>query len=131
MKININVLFNFNSTDRVRYAYLFKEAQPSFLSALLNSESSPADPLNRIVIIWRRDSNHVKYEWFGSGWAQATAGEEKWNETRLNLEQTIHRLLRSSEALLYTAEVQELSDEHALVKYLEYTCEFIRVDLIS
>ncbi|KAL7306855.1 hypothetical protein TKK_0001016 [Trichogramma kaykai] len=103
-----------HSPERVRYAYLFKETQPQFLSALMASESSPSDPLHHIVIIWRRDSSHVKYEWFKSAWSQVTSNEDQWNQTRLNLEQNIKKLLRSNEALPYAAEVQELSDEHAL-----------------
>lgn len=77
------------------------------------------DPLHHIVIIWRRDSSHVKYEWFSTGWFnETTVNDVQWNETKLNLEQTIHRLLKSSEALPFAAEVQELSDEHALVNLL-------------
>ena len=106
------------SPERVRYAYVFKESQPQFISALSTGEGSPLDPLHHIVIIWRRDSSHVKYEWFSSGWAETISDDSQWNETRLNLEQTIQRLLRASEALTYSAEVQELLDEHALVKYM-------------
>lgn len=107
-----------DSSERVRYTYVFKDTQPQFISSLSASEGSPLDPLHHIVIIWRRDSSHVKYEWFSTGWAQAIADENQWNETRLNLEQTIQRLLRASEALPFAAEVQELADEHALVRLL-------------
>ncbi|XP_011498447.1 PREDICTED: dnaJ homolog subfamily C member 16 [Ceratosolen solmsi marchali] len=100
--------------DRVKYAYVFKETQPQFISALSSSEGSPPDPMHHIVIIWRRDSSHIKYEWFSVDWTETTTDENQWNETRLNLEQTIQKLLRASEALPYAAEVQELTDEHAL-----------------
>ncbi|XP_001603228.1 dnaJ homolog subfamily C member 16 [Nasonia vitripennis] len=102
------------SSERVRYTYVFKETQPQFISALSAGEGSPLDPLHHIVIIWRRDSSHINYEWFSAGWTEATTDETQWNETRQSLEKTIQRLLRASEALPYAAEVQELTDEHAL-----------------
>ncbi|XP_014209177.1 dnaJ homolog subfamily C member 16 [Copidosoma floridanum] len=102
------------SQERVRYAYVFKEMQPQFISALSAGEGSPSDPLHHIVIIWRRDSSHVKYDWFSSEWTTENIDDNQWNETRLSLEQTIQRLLRSTEALPYAATIQELTDEHAL-----------------
>ncbi|XP_076249530.1 dnaJ homolog subfamily C member 16 l(3)80Fg [Calliopsis andreniformis] len=101
------------STERVRYTYVFKDTQPEFVSALSTGEGSPLEPLLHIVIIWRRDANHLKYEWLPIGWIEAAQDENQWNETRRNLEQTLQRLLRASEALPYAAVVGELADEHA------------------
>ncbi|XP_011300799.1 dnaJ homolog subfamily C member 16 isoform X2 [Fopius arisanus] len=101
------------SPERVRYTYVYKESQPQFVSALCAGEGSPLEPLMHIVIIWRRDANHLKYEWLQNGWIDATEDENKWNETRRSLEQTIQRLLRTTEALPYAARVDELADEHA------------------
>ncbi|XP_076663980.1 dnaJ homolog subfamily C member 16 l(3)80Fg isoform X2 [Andrena cerasifolii] len=101
------------STERVRYTYVFKDTQPEFVSALSTGEGSPLEPLLHVVIIWRRDANHLKYEWLPIGWIEAAQDENQWNETRRNLEQTIQRLLRASEALPYAAVVGELADEHA------------------
>lgn len=53
------------------------------------------EPLLRIVILWRRDTSHVKYEWITDKW--------DLNDTTQKLESTISRLLRSSEALSYEA----------------------------
>lgn len=75
------------------------------------------DPLLHIVIIWRRDANNLKYEWLPNGWIDGNQNEDRWNESRQNLEKTIQKLLRTSEALPYAAEVVELADEHALVKF--------------
>lgn len=99
----------------MRYTYVYKETQPEFVSALSSGEGSPLEPLLHIVIIWRRDANHLKYEWLPTGWFEATRSDAQWNETRQSLEQTIQRLLRTSEALPYAAEVGELTDEHAQV----------------
>lgn len=101
------------STDRVRYAYVFKDTQSEFVSALAAGEGSPLEPLLHIVIIWRRDANHLKYEWLPHGWVEATQDDHIWNETRRHLEKTIQKLLRATEALPYAAVVGELADEHA------------------
>lgn len=101
------------STERVRYAYVFKDTQPEFVSALSGGEGSPMEPLLHIVIIWRRDANHLKYEWLPHGWVEAVQDDRIWNETRRHLEKTIQRLLRATEALPYAAVVGELTDEHA------------------
>lgn len=95
---------------------MFKETQPEFVSALSAGEGTPLDPLLHIVIIWRRDANHLKYEWLPSGWIEAAHDEKQLNETRRNLEHTLQRLLRVSEALPYAAKVEELADEHAQVR---------------
>lgn len=63
----------------------------------------------RIVILWRRDTSHVKYEWINDKWEW----EKNLNQTTQKLESTISRLLRSSEALTYEALVNDLFDEHA------------------
>ncbi|XP_044593084.1 dnaJ homolog subfamily C member 16 [Cotesia glomerata] len=101
------------STERVRYTYIFKESQPEFVAALSASEGSPMEPLLHIVIIWRRDVNNLKYEWLKTRWIEPTQDENKWNESRQSLEQTIQRLLRTTEALPYAAKIEELADEHA------------------
>ncbi|RLU16233.1 hypothetical protein DMN91_011993 [Ooceraea biroi] len=95
------------------YAYVFKDTQPDFVSALSAGEGSPMEPLLHIVIIWRRDANHLKYEWLPNGWIEAAQDDRVWNETRRHLEKTIQKLLRATEALPYAAVVGELEDEHA------------------
>ncbi|GFG31560.1 hypothetical protein Cfor_00470 [Coptotermes formosanus] len=118
------------STERVRFAYIFQERQTEFVSALANGEGSPAEPVLHVAIIWRRDHNHIKYEWLPRTWSGAKSHE--WNETRDHLESTIQRLLRASGALSYEAVIKELIDEHAqgimsriLTKLLQ-TAEFFR-----
>lgn len=113
---NISFISNIvYSTDRVRYAYVFKDTQSEFVSALATGEGSPLEPLLHIVIIWRRDANHLKYEWLPHGWVEAAQDDRIWNETRRHLEKTIQKLLRATEALPYAAVVGELADEHAQV----------------
>jgi DnaJ family protein C protein 16 len=90
------------------------------VSALSGGEGSPMEPLLHIVIIWRRDASHLKYEWLPYGWIETVQDDRIWNETRRHLEKTIQKLLRANEALPYAAVVGELSDEHAQV-YLVIT----------
>ncbi|XP_069683345.1 dnaJ homolog subfamily C member 16 [Periplaneta americana] len=99
------------SAERVRFTYIFQERQTEFVSALANGEGSPAEPLLHVVIIWRRDNNHIKYEWLPHMWHGAKSHE--WNETRDRLESTIQRLLHATEALSCEAVIKELIDEHA------------------
>ncbi|KAJ9586685.1 hypothetical protein L9F63_019723, partial [Diploptera punctata] len=99
------------STERVRFTYIFQEKQTEFVSALANGEGSPAEPVLHVVIIWRRDANHIKYEWLPHTWNGAKSQE--WNETRDRLESTLQRLLHASEALSCEAVIKELIDEHA------------------
>ena len=64
---------------------------------MFTGEGSPAEPVLHVVIIWRRDANHIKYEWLPHTWNGAKSQE--WNETRDRLESTLQRLLHASEAL--------------------------------
>lgn len=96
------------STERVRFAYIYHDKQAEFVNALI-PEGEDITPLLSIVIIWRRDTSHVKYEWLPNKWEI----EENLNDTVSKLETTISRLLKSSEALTYEALVTDLFDEHA------------------
>ncbi|KAB0795064.1 hypothetical protein PPYR_11903 [Photinus pyralis] len=96
------------STERVRFAYIYHDKQTEFVNALM-PDGEGITPLLSIVIIWRRDTSHVKYEWLPNKWEI----EENLNDTVSKLETTISRLLKSSEALTYEALVTDLFDEHA------------------
>ncbi|XP_068153166.1 dnaJ homolog subfamily C member 16 [Drosophila tropicalis] len=104
------------SLERVRFAYMFKEKQPEFINAI--SKGSFDDNLLRIVIIWRRDNTHIKYEWiYGTKLDVRNTSdnprESVINTTKTEITHTIQRLLQTSEALSYEAFVQNLLDEHA------------------
>lgn len=74
------------------------------ISCFTIGEGSPAEPVLHVAIIWRRDHNHIKYEWLPRTWSGAKSHE--WNETRDHLESTIQRLLRASGALSYEAVIK-------------------------
>ncbi|XP_076028926.1 dnaJ homolog subfamily C member 16 l(3)80Fg isoform X2 [Oratosquilla oratoria] len=96
--------------ERVRYTYIFREKQIEFINALTEGSESLSDTVFHIVILWRKDTNHLKYEWLAGGW---DLDPEKYNGTREALRSTINRLLHSNEPMPYETIVQELFDEHA------------------
>lgn len=100
------------SKDKVRFAYLFKERQIEFVNALTRDEEGLQEALLRLVVIWRRDPTHVKFEWVQEA-KMVPENVADFNHTKHKVDDTIQRLLRSTEALSYEAEVQELLDEHA------------------
>lgn len=60
------------------------------------------EPLLRIVIISRRDTSQIEYEWIDDKWESDT----NVNNTLQKLENTIARLLRITESLTYKASVK-------------------------
>lgn len=69
------------------------------------------DTLLRLVVIWRRDTSHVKYEWVSDASLHIQrldneTVEHKFNATKRKVDATIQRLLRTNEALSYEAEVK-------------------------
>lgn len=95
--------------DRVKFAYIYKDKQRDFINAL--SVNSGADGnLLKIVVIWRRDTKHVKYEWIHDANLKETADiaedEGNFNQTKQKIDETIQKLLRATEALSFEAEVK-------------------------
>lgn len=104
------------SSEKVRFAYIYQDKQSEFVNAL--SKGINEDILLRLVIIWRRDTSHIKYEWVSGTRLNIKRKENEpdestLNQTRQKLDDTIQRLLRNSEALTYEALVKDLLDEHA------------------
>lgn len=66
------------------------------LFVFISGEGSPTESTLHIVILWRRDSSHIKYEWLPSG---LDASVDQWNDTKSHLESTIQRLLQTNAAL--------------------------------
>lgn len=104
------------SLDKVRFAYIFKEKQMEFINAI--SKGSNDDKLLRIVVLWRRDTSHVKYEWVNDANLDLhssghQSSDHLINHTKQRIDHTIQKLLKTSEALSYEAFVKNLLDEHA------------------
>ncbi|XP_052895215.1 dnaJ homolog subfamily C member 16-like [Anopheles moucheti] len=106
------------SRERVRYAYIYQEKQNDFIGAL-SKHNQPKETLLQIVIFWRRDTKQIRYEWVQEvvlpvdKALENDTEEQYFNYTKQKMDTTIHRLLRSSEALSYETEVKALLDEHA------------------
>ncbi|KAK9890896.1 hypothetical protein WA026_012238 [Henosepilachna vigintioctopunctata] len=94
--------------DKVRFAYIYHGKQMDFVNSLI-PEGSLVEPMLRIVILWRRDVSHVKYEWLSEKWES----RYDFNDSFQKLESSISRLLKANEALSYEGFIKALFDEHA------------------
>lgn len=95
-------------SDRVKFAYIYASKQKEFINAL-SSVNGGEDKILKIVVIWRRDERHVKFEWIPEAKLEETTSvkndEENYNQTKQKIDETIQKLLRSTEALAFEAEV--------------------------
>jgi len=92
--------------ERIRFAYILKDVQSEFISALTQPEQEKQD-LN-VAIFWRQEAKKLKYEWFSQVW---TSVED--NKTEEELRATLKRLLSPNEVLSHDTVLKELWDEHA------------------
>lgn len=65
-------------------------------------EGEIIQPLLRLVVLWRRDMSHVRYEWVPGKWD----ADKNFSDTTSALEKTITRLLKPSETLPNEASVK-------------------------
>ena len=105
-RISIESTYN---PERVKFAYIYKDKQKDFINALsLNIGSE--NTLLKIVVIWRRDTKHVKYEWISDAVLVETSDiaedEDNFNKTKQKIDEKIQKLLKSTEALTFETEVK-------------------------
>ena len=111
------------SLERVRFTYMLVERQKQFVSALTQSEEEVVDPLQRVVVLWRRGEGQVKLEWLHNKWDSSnTSGEE--------LESTLTRLLSSTEVLAGEAVLDNILDEHAVSMFSRMANRMIEISEI-
>lgn len=60
------------------------------------------EPILSIVIFWRMDTSHVKFEWIDSKWDL----DKDLNQTTSEIDKTLGRLIKSSETFGYEAFVK-------------------------
>ena len=119
------------SPDRVRFTYVLMERQHEFIKSLMTFEkaqtvvTSEEDPSLKIAILWRRDTNKIKYEWFKTPWK--VEPEDEASKSREELRKTLQRLLTSNEVLPYEAELRQLFDEHTQSLFVRLTNKMIEV----
>lgn len=95
------------SSERVRFAYIYQDRQSAFVNALSDGSDGT---LLRLVVIWRRDTSHINYEWVNDialhiKRLDNETNEQIFNATKRKLDESIQRLLRTSETLTHEAEV--------------------------
>lgn len=71
------------------------------------------EPILSIVIFWRRDTSHVKFEWIDSKWDL----DKDLNQTTSEIDKTLGRLIKSSETLTYEAFVKVCIYFKCFLKY--------------
>lgn len=123
------------SVEKVRFVYVYYDKQPEFVNSLV-PEGEIIQPLLRLVVLWRRDMSHVRYEWVPGKWD----ADKNFSDTTSALEKTITRLLKPSETLPNEASVKDLVDEHArglmgriytrVIQFIETTYEGMTRDQI-
>lgn len=105
-RISIESTFN---PDRVKYAYIYQDKQKEFVNAL-TMNNGPTETLLKIVVIWRRDHKHVKYEWIHDTLLEETTSisedEENYNKTKQKIDETIQKFLKTSSEMTFSAEVK-------------------------
>ena len=67
MMIFFSLQANDFNPERIRFAYILKDVQSEFVSALTQPEQEKQD-LN-VAIFWRQEAKKLKYEWFGQVWS--------------------------------------------------------------
>jgi DnaJ homolog subfamily C member 16 len=105
-RIAVESTFN---PERVKYAYIYKDKQKDFVNSL-STNNGPTETLLKIVVIWRRDHKHVKYEWIQDAYLEETTSisddEDNYNKTKQKLDETIQKLLKTSNDMTFSAEVK-------------------------
>lgn len=96
------------SNEKVRFVYIYYDKQTEFVNSLV-PEDEIIQPVLRIVILWRRDTSHVRYEWVPGKWDT----DKNSSDSATVLEKVISRLLKPGENLPHEAIVKDLVDEHA------------------
>lgn len=95
--------------ERVKFAYIYKEKQKEFINSL-SLNNGPDETLLKVVVIWRRDTKHVKYEWIHDATLVETSNvgddEDNFNKTKQKIDEKIQKLLKATEALTFEAEVK-------------------------
>lgn len=111
--------------ERVKFAYIYKDKQQDFIHAL-SVKSGPNDALLKVVVIWRRDTKHVKYEWIPDAKLEETTNigedEDNFNKTKQKIDETIQKLLKSTFEMTFEAEVKvSFTVAFSLVQFANHT----------
>jgi len=111
------------SADRVRFTYILLERQQEFVSAVTQGEVP--DPDLRVIILWRRDINNIKYEWLENRWTT-----DAHNVSEDELQASLKRLLSANEVLSREAVLNQLVDEHATGIFVRIANKMIEISEI-
>lgn len=100
------------SKERFRFMYIYREKQPEFVKSL--SEGFHKGNIHRgvhVVVLWRRESDHVFYEWLDNEWDLIDLTYV--NETKQKLGAMLGRLSKNAAQFPHRAKITTLVDESA------------------
>ena len=55
------ILENELHQEKFRFMYIFQEKQKEFVNSLTVGPSFPKDPASHVVVLWRRDQDHLLF----------------------------------------------------------------------
>lgn len=111
------------SPERVRFTYILLERQTQFVSAV--TQGGQVVPDHRVLILWRRDANNIKYEWLEQPWREFQS-----NSSQEELQASLQRLLSANEVLTREAVLGQLVDEHATGIFVKIANKMIEISEI-
>nr|XP_027194543.1 dnaJ homolog subfamily C member 16-like [Dermatophagoides pteronyssinus] len=100
--------------DRFRFMYIHREKQAELVKSLTNIGLSKKVNINRgihVVILWRKESNQVFYEWLNNEWDFVDS--TYINETKQKLNLLMTRLSQNAAQFTYSVKINSLTDESA------------------
>lgn len=100
--------------DRVRFAYVYEDAQSDFVDSLTSGKGVTNDSLGtlKVAIVWRKKGKALQYDYLQDGWY---ASGKELEQSRNNLIHMVDWLLEGSDVLPFSIELSnDLIDEHAL-----------------
>lgn len=98
--------------DRWKFMYVYREKQSEFVKAI--SEGFRKGNINRgihLVVVWRREPDHVFYEWLDNEWDLIDS--YYINETKAKLSKMLNRLSQNTAQFSHSAKIGVLIDESA------------------
>ncbi|KAJ8320887.1 hypothetical protein KUTeg_002474 [Tegillarca granosa] len=101
-----------SQNERVNFVYIYEETQQLFIQTLAKGGNFQLqNNILKVAIIWRKERNHLSYEWLKDGWFME---KKQMKDSEKHLENRVKELLNSDKSLVYDAVLPEFHNEHKL-----------------
>ncbi|KAJ8320891.1 hypothetical protein KUTeg_002478 [Tegillarca granosa] len=102
-----------SQNERVNFVYIYEETQQLFIQTLAKGGNFQLqNNILKVAIIWRKERNHLSYEWLKDGWFME---KKQMKDSEKHLENRVKELLNSDKSLVYDAVLPEFHNEHKLI----------------